>query len=247
MLNKIWGWIKEIFWVDIDSEEPESQEREIPQYKTPDVWPFDGPRPTMEAVDKFYRGLETFKDHILYRDPDTGKLMKSVKIGEQFWNIRLVMWWLADCEPKEKYRDREILMVSAACSMEHCCLADHLAPRFRPEKKRPERRVNDLEPIKTATNPPPASKVRTTDLEADGSIKKRKSGFKYSDRTKCVSAKVWHPTLSEAQKEAKSYNTNRRPKGQPRIYGYDCDWCDGAHLTKQDPAKRKKHKQKGAW
>lgn len=247
MLNKIWGWIKEIFWIDIEPEE-KSQEREIPHYKTPDVWPFDGPRPPMEVVDKFYRGLETFKDHIMYRDPDTGKPMKGVSVGDQFWNIRMLMWWLAECEPKEQFKDRKILMIANSCNMQYCCHADHLMPRFHKLKKSPEKRVKDLEPIKTATNPPPASKARKRESVASGEGSKPKAtGFKYSDRTKCVSAKIWHPTLIVAQQEASAYNKHRKPKGQPRLYGYECDWCDGAHFTKQNPNKRKKYKHTGSW
>lgn len=246
MLNKIWGWIKQVFWIDIEPEE-QSHEKEVPHYKTPDVWPFPGPRPTPEAVHKFYIGMETFKDHIMYRDPETGHLSKGLTDGKLVWNVRVVMWWLAEKEVKEKYKDRELIMVSSTCGMGHCVLPDHLAPRFANPKK-PRTATNDLPKLKTPSEPQPEPKARKqAPAASEQGTKAKSSGFRYSDRTKCVSAKIWHPTLAVAQQEAAAYNKHRKPKGQPRLYGYECDWCDGAHFTKQNPNKRKKYKHTGSW
>lgn len=235
MLKTLWGWVKQLVWIELEPEVTPTpvEKEEIPQYKVPEDWPFPGPRPTNGAVHKLYTGMETLGDHIYYRNAETGHFSGGLKDEGVVWNVRMVVWWLTE---KKADPGRNILKVGDSCNSSRCIHPEHLEAVYEPLED-PSEGV-EL-PVTTSTGPP-VYKPRT--------VKRRASKMQtYNDRTKCVSAKVWFPTREVAMAAAKEYNRDIRKPGQVHLYGYDCDWCDGGHLTKHDPKKRRKYKHPGSW
>lgn len=238
MLKTLWGWIKQLVWIELDKGPvpTPAEKEEIPQYKTPEVWPFPGPRPTNTAIHNLYTGMETSGEHIYYRNSSghvTGGLKGGDDDGNMVWNVRMVVWWLSEKKTKP---GRNILKVGDWCHSSRCIRPGHLKAVYEPLEDPSE----GVELPVSVSAGPPVYKPRT--------VKRRVSKMhKYNDRTKCVSAKVWFPTREVAMAAAKEYNRDIRKPGQVHLYGYDCDWCDGGHLTKHDPAKRKKYKHAGSW
>ena len=233
MLHMLWGWIKKLVWIELESTPEQTKQEEIPKYKRPSAWIHHGPPPTDLAIHKLYQGMETHGDHIFYRDPETGSISKGLTDGKKLWNVRLVIFWLSE---KELDAGQDLLKVVETCEAIRCVHPDHLEAVY--ETLDDAYDGSNL-PVDTGSAPP-VYKARTV---------KRKGPKErgYTDRTRCVSAKIWFPTKEVAQKEASDYNKNRRPKGGRHLYGYDCDWCDGGHLTKQDPKKRAEYKHAGSW
>lgn len=233
MLHMLWGWIKKLVWIELELAPEQTKQEEIPKYRTPDRWVFGGPPPTNAAIHKLYLGMETHGEHIFYRNPDTGNFSRGLHDGAKTWNVRLVIFWLTEQELDPK---QDLQKVKQTCGSDRCILAAHLEAVYEPSGGGCD---SSALPASTGSAPP-VYKPRTI----------KRKGLKdrgYTDRTRCVSAKIWFPTKEVAQKEASDYNKNRRPKGGRHLYGYDCDWCDGGHLTKQDPKKRAEYKHAGSW
>jgi hypothetical protein len=75
--------------------------------------------------------------------------------------------------------------------------------------------------------------------------KKPKSEPEYTDRTKCMTAKIWYPTMTAAVRATRAIKD--RDPGQRQQYAYQCDmYCGGYHLTKTQPSKYKPRKV-GDW
>lgn len=233
MWTRFTEWLKNLFGVA-----PKPEPEVIPDYVVPEVWPFDGPRPTNEVIHLLNKGLETTGEHIVYRSPETGKYAGVVKHDGQEWLTKQLTYWIADGTLKEGHTFHTM---RADCDLQKCVHPAHLRPKYLASKQSPPPPTAKKKPlnINRVAGPPeykvqPKSKAVTHEI-LDG------------DRTKCISSKVFFETLERVEEVARLYNEHLRPEGGRKLYGYPCDWCAGNHLTKQNPKTRPKFKHKGSW
>lgn len=238
MWNKVLGWVKTLFIGYV----PEPPKEVIPEYKTPEVWPFDTPRPPNEVVHKLNTGLETITDHIVYRSQDTGRVAGQVTWEGQAWLVKHLTYWLAGGTLKEGHKFETI---RSDCKWQKCCRPDHVRPKYAPSKKvqhKPKQPQPKIDVNMVAGPPEYKTKPQVAHLSP-----KTADDLLGGDRTKCVSAKVYFGDESEAKEVATEWNNRFRAPGGRKLYGYLCDWCGGGHLTKQNPETRPKYKHKGSW
>ena len=237
MLKSLWGWIKGLFQIEEVAEKPLDHLEKVPQYNVPEVWPFPGDKPTNIAVHRLVTGMETTKDHIVYRDVPGGQTRGSVRgSGNRTWPAKMMVWWVSE---KEWDQSRKLNSISQNCSYPRCVNPDHLTPVYQQQKQE--------KPTQGSADPLPVEYSGGPAVYQPKKKKRQKIRTEYNDRTKCVSAKIWFPSEEVAQETAAYYNKNLRKPGTVRIYGYQCDWCGGGHHTKSDPKKRKTHKHVGSW
>jgi hypothetical protein len=233
MWTRFIDWVKSLF-VNITVPEPEV----VPDYIIPEVWPFDGPKPTNDVIHALNKGLETTGDHIVYRSPETGKYAGVVKVGEGEWLVKQLTFWIADGTLKEGHTFHTM---RAECDLQKCVHPAHLKPKYLaskqsplpPKTKKPALNINRVAGPPEYKVKPQAAPVTSEILDGD--------------RTRCVSAKVYFDTLEQAKEVARQYNEHLRPKNGRKLYGYNCDWCSGNHLTKHNPETRAPYKHKGSW
>ena len=240
MWAKILEWLKAVFIgvVPVQPEEP------IPEYKTPEVWPYDSPRPPNELIHKLNMGFETVGDHIMYRSQDTGRFAGQITWEDQMWLVKHLTYWLAGGTLLEGHKFETI---RSTCGWQKCCRPDHLKPKYAPSKKvkakpKPKQRKPKLDVNMVAGPPEYKTKPKVVHLSS-----KTADDLLGGDRTKCVSAKVYFRDDAEAKEVAAEWNRRFRTPGGRKLYGYHCDWCGGGHLTKQNPETRPKYKHKGSW
>lgn len=240
MWNKLVSWLKDILFGVVLEPQPEP----IPEYKTPELWPYDTPRPPNEVIHKLNMGLETINDHIMYRSQDTGRLAGQVQWDGQIWLVKHLTYWLAGGTLLEGHKFETI---RATCDWQKCCRPDHLKPKFAPSKKvsrkpKPQERKPKLDVNMVAGPPEYKTKPQVIRLGSNTA-----GDLLGGDRSRCVSAKVHFHNDSEAKDVASEWNRRFRKPGGRHLYGYTCDWCGGGHLTKQNPETRPKYKHKGSW
>jgi len=239
MWAKVIRWVKTLF-IGYTPEQPEV----IPEYKTPDVWPYDSPRPPNEVIHKLNTGLETIMDHIVYRSQDTGRVAGQITWEGQTWLVKPLTYWLAGGTLLEGHKFETI---RSDCKWQKCCRPDHLKPKYAPSKKvaekpKPKQRKPALDVNMVAGPPEYKTKPKAVHVSS-----KTADDLLGGDRTKCVSSKVYFRDEAESKEVAAEWNRRFRAPGGRKLYGYTCDWCGGGHLTKQNPETRPKYKHKGSW
>lgn len=219
---------------------PDPQPEVVPDYNLPEEWPFTGPKPSNELVHTLNNGFETVGDHIMYRSQETGRTAGVIYLGDDSWLTKELTYWIAGgtLNPGQKYGN-----IRATCGSQRCVRPDHLTPKYLPSKKQkdPAKKDKPKLEVNKVQGPPeykPPAKPKLTG--------KTKTELLAGDRTICPSAKVFYDTLVEAQAVAAYFNNHFRDSGQQRLYGYDCDWCAGNHLTHHNP-KKHNFKHKGSW
>lgn len=209
----------------------------VPTYALPEVWPFPGRRPTNEAVHALNKGLTTQGDHIRYVEASTGRVRNSVALGGQQWSVKMMVYWLWD---QELDTSRVPNAVGVTCDNKACARPDHLVVRY---VKLNVPKDNPPQPQKRPSRSgPPEVK-----LPKGSTYAKQDEELLSGDRTRCVSAKVYFESETRVKKAATMFNTTMRKPGGRKLYGYQCDWCGGHHLTKQNPKTRPKYVHKGSW
>lgn len=232
MWTRFTEWLKGIFGYA-----PKPEPEVVPDYVVPEEWPFDGPRPTNDVIHVLNKGLETTGDHIVYRSPETGRYAGVVKHDGQEWLVKQLTYWIADGKLAEGHT---FSTMRAECDLQKCAHPAHLKPKYLPSKKSgaPKPKKSTLNINRVAG--PPEYKVHRPKKPVTSEILE-------GDRTRCVSAKVFFDTEAAAKEVARLYNEHLRPEGGRKLFGYNCDWCAGGHLTKQNPETRPKYKHKGSW
>ena len=236
----------EVFFGNLPSKpqpfSPEFYEEEPSKVSTCKLqdWIFDSEPPPEEVVQKLNDGLMSVGDHIMYRSQDTGRWAGAVNLEGKTWLARELTYWIADGKLAE---GRKYSSIRAGCGEQKCIRPDHAQVRYDPSKKvKNPKKAKPKLAVERVQGPPvyvPPPKPKLTG--------KSKTELLAGDRTKCPSAKVFYETLKEVQAVAAYYNTHFRQPGEHRLYGYDCDWCSGNHLTHQNPKTRKAYKHKGSW
>lgn len=227
MLTRFRDWVSRFL---VRDEEPV----EIPEYNRPEVWPFEGANPPNEAVHKLNQGLEVVGEHIMYRNPDTGRFAGLLTYAEEGWSARYVTYWLAG---GEILTGQTVGSVRASCGSQRCVRPDHLEVKYAPSRTQKNQNLSVSKVFEPPKYPQMPAKAKV----------KNNFDILTGDRTRCISSKVYFASLKEVQSVARTFNTTLRNPGERKLYGYDCPLCDGAHLTKQNPTKRAKHKVHGSW
>lgn len=235
MWTKLAAWLKDIFFGVLPEPAPEV----IPEYSVPETWIFEGDKPSNDAIHTLYKGFETAGDHIMFRSPSSGRFAGSFQVDNRLWLTRELTYWIAEGSllPGHQY-----LSIKSTCGVQRCIRPDHLKVKYAPSKK--EKAPKPLPKVKPNKVKGPPEYIPPTKPKLTG---KSKDELLSGDRTKCISSKVFFPNLVEVQAVAAYYNQHYREMGERRLYGYDCDWCAGAHLTKQNPKTRPEYKHKGSW
>lgn len=241
MWAKFLNWLKAVF---IGTGPVQPPKEEIPDYKTPEVWPYPTPRPPNELIHKLNMGFETVGDHIMYRSPETGRFAGLIAWEDQTWLVKHLTYWLAGGTLLEGHKFETI---RSTCDWQKCCRPDHLKPKYQASKKvaekpKPKQRKPKLDGNMVAGPPEYKTQPKVT-----RTVSKSEDELLGGDRTKCVSAKVYFRHEDGAKEVASEWNRRFRKPGGRKLYGYPCDWCGGGHLTKQNPETRPKYKHKGSW
>lgn len=233
MLKNLWRRIRNLFWIELE-QEPE-EEPQIPHYNVPETWPFQGHNaPDQLAIHTLQQGLQSVGDHIFCGE----NRKRSIRTPSGIWPVKMLVWWISG-NPVEAHASS----VRSTCGERSCCRPDHLEVVYGSlpeEDKKPE--------VVFQKMVIPESKKKE-DTKRDDTPKNPKADYSLlsGDRSICVSAKVHFPTELAAARAKNEFNNKIRKPGARRLYIYDCDWCSGWHLTKQNPKTRKVYKHPGSW
>ena len=244
MLHLISTVLKAIFRANV-IEQPAPQA--VPESKDPspfDIqheWPFPSPRPqnTAYLLTELVKGTVTEGDHTFFVWGDEKRRHIRTPKGTETMMARNIVWWMFG-RKVPNYANG----LTTNCGEEKCIKLSHLILRTPQVPYGPETKPEPVEvqPLLGPVAEPVEAVQKAT--EHHFSLDKPTA----EDRTKCISCKVYYPSMGKAKTAAREYNSPEvRGKGGRYQYAYDCDLCDGYHLTKHNPAKFKGKKMVGAW
>lgn len=180
-------------------------------------WPFLGSKPNETHVIELASRTVIEGDHAFYVWGEEKRRHIYTSRGTQSFTAARVVWWLEGRKDPQR-----INSVRSNCGENACIKIEHLE-------------------LRQATKPEPTPKTESLSKKVQRELNTP------GDRTKCVTAKVWFPNEKKATEAARHRNQPEIRRGRPRLYTYPCPFCDGHHLTKQNPTKRKNRKPKGSW
>lgn len=240
MVSRIFTFLKILFFGD-----PVGGQEEKPKegFSTENEWPFPSTRPGNEdyLIGELIRGVQVEGDHAFYVWGDQKRRHLRTADSKETLQARYIVWWLEG----RKFPDGSRGLVST-CGETKCIKLAHLAIKLLEVPYGPENRKPD--PVVVVRENGNQKEVPV--VRAKPHIQKYKGPKKpevfEGERSKCVSAKIFFNTMDDARQKAKYLNHPEVRGNGRRIYAYDCPWCVGFHLTKQNPAKNN-FKAKGTW
>lgn len=224
MLVRIVTWVRGLF----TKADPE------PDLNLPQEWPFKGNAPSKNQVKAFMADLVGIAGtHIIYQPKQEDGTVKRRNIFEsegQTWLVKELLWWL---DGKEVPENLGAIGSTPDCAVEGCAAPAHLRAVINQQKKKSKE---------------DKTKASVKAKEQPIKVKKKTEGPPKGDRTRCFSAKLWYPNEGVAHQARRYYNKTKK-KTDRKQYVYDCPFCDGFHLTKDNPYKKTKKKRKivGSW
>lgn len=195
-------------------------------------WPFPFPKPTDEAylVGELIKGVEKEGDHVFFFWGGEKRRHIRTPDGRETVLARNLIWWM---EGRKVPVTSAGTGISTNCGEPKCIKLSHLTLRVRNDMHGPknrERHVNHV--VKRSKQPPVVKLSKTRKISVDDIPK-----FTPEDRLKCDTRKGWLPTRKAAEERAALLNRKEIRGEGPRQYAYDCQQCDGYHLTKTKPEK----------
>lgn len=192
-------------------------------------WPFPSPEPSNveTLLVELASGVQVEGDHSFYFWNNQKRRHIRNSLGRETVLARHIVWWMYG-----KTYPKTANGLTTNCGEDKCLNINHLILKVVNIPHGPEK--------KCVPAPAKPSKPYIPHEEHDD--------FDHSlhyDRTSCISCKAYFKDERTARKEVRELN-NRRG-GRKRLFAYPCDLigCGGWHLTKVNPKKYNKQKNKG--
>jgi hypothetical protein len=241
MVSKIFTFLKILFFGHPVGGQEESKSNEV--FSTSNEWPFPSTRPGNEdyLIGELIRGVETEDDHVFYIWGGKKRRHLRTESNKETYQARYIVWWLDGRKFPEGSRG-----LASTCGETKCIKLAHLAIKVLEVPHGPENRMSAPVVIHRENG----NQKDVPVVKAKPHIEQYKGPAKpdiiEGSRSICVSAKIFFSTMDDAKLRAKYLNHPEIRGNGRRIYAYDCPWCVGFHLTKQNPAKNN-FKAKGTW